>query len=286
MSDVSRSLDSGGRIAGGAGAGTLALVGAAAIAFFIAAAMLFENLSAGPVVQDQAAAPMLNEILRQQVGTRNDLTALRQAIVQQSRPGAPRPQPRTTEPPPPGRTAPPAGTGNAGNGNAGGGTPIGDEPPPDRRPEFRRALERIDGYLAVLQGGVQTLFAAATRGEGGRELRGRYEEMVATIAEARRFVREQTAAVTAEAGPLPGAEAELSLALVSEPEPPSPARLAWIKLYIVAGMFVVLGIVFVVAVFAIFLARRPAAVAFATDTVKTMLGFFIGVITAFMGAPG
>lgn len=59
--------------------------------------------------------------------------------------------------------------------------------------------------------------------------------------------------------------------------------IATAKLYIVGFVFMVLGITFVGAIVAVFTTANTAVLSFAIDTIKTLLGFFIGVGTTFMG---
>jgi hypothetical protein len=57
------------------------------------------------------------------------------------------------------------------------------------------------------------------------------------------------------------------------------------RLYVMMSVFVVLGATFIVSVIAIFKTSNPEVLKFAFDTVKTLMGFFIGVATAFLGLP-
>jgi hypothetical protein len=57
------------------------------------------------------------------------------------------------------------------------------------------------------------------------------------------------------------------------------------KLYIMIFVFVILGITFIAAVIAIFFTQNPEILKFSFDTIKTLMGFFIGVGTAFLGIP-
>jgi hypothetical protein len=254
------------------GPGTIALIAAGIIAFFFAGASMFDNLSrqqgaadtrisAPRPAPDPSSRYLLNDILGQQISTRRDLADLRRALAAQQ---AERP----------GQSIP------------------GSRPCPDtcERRDIGPALERIDRYLALIASDANVLMQAFfTEGQriAGDDIGSRWEHLIQTISEARDYVRTQRRAL---ASAEPAEQPSLFLTATPAPAPgdagPSAASLAWMKLYIIVGMFLVLGIVFIVAVAGIFVASNPAAVAFATDTVKTMLGFFIGVITAFMGAPG
>lgn len=57
------------------------------------------------------------------------------------------------------------------------------------------------------------------------------------------------------------------------------------RLYVMLSVFIVLGVTFIVSVVAIFRATNEDVLKFAFDTVKTLMGFFIGVATAFLGLP-
>jgi hypothetical protein len=57
------------------------------------------------------------------------------------------------------------------------------------------------------------------------------------------------------------------------------------RLYVMMSVFIVLGITFIVSVVAVFVATNSDVLKFAFDTVKTLMGFFIGVATAFLGLP-
>jgi hypothetical protein len=48
-------------------------------------------------------------------------------------------------------------------------------------------------------------------------------------------------------------------------------------------VFVTLGLTFIISIVSIFRSTYPEVLKFAFDTVKTLLGFFIGVATALMG---
>jgi hypothetical protein len=65
----------------------------------------------------------------------------------------------------------------------------------------------------------------------------------------------------------------------------APTLVPQTRFYIVLGMLGLLGLTFLIAVVAVFTTRNARKHAFATDTIKTLLGFFIGVVTAFMGTP-
>lgn len=58
-----------------------------------------------------------------------------------------------------------------------------------------------------------------------------------------------------------------------------------VKMYIVLIIYCILGLTFVASVIAVFRTANQTALNFAIDTIKTLLGFFIGVATAFMGLP-
>lgn len=268
MGDVERSAQAPGNIIGSTGAGTLSLILAGFIAFLVAGAMMFDSLADRqlPVIPisstaeipppDQQAAAKLDSILAQQAEARVSLVELRKLL-----------QSHATAPADVAAKVPAAATC----------------PPPPPRRDCRPVLERIDRYLGTIDRQAKGLLSGPSAGNFG----GNWELLMATIAEARGYAREQRRLLTAAAAPAEAEEMVVLAALAqSAPaiEPPA-AQLAWMKLYIVAGMFVVLGIVFIVAVVAIFTASKPATLSFATDIVKTMLGFFIGVITAFMGGP-
>ncbi len=51
------------------------------------------------------------------------------------------------------------------------------------------------------------------------------------------------------------------------------------------AVFFVLGVVFIASLIAIFVTTNPDVLKFAFDTIKTLMGFFIGVATAFLGIP-
>jgi hypothetical protein len=57
------------------------------------------------------------------------------------------------------------------------------------------------------------------------------------------------------------------------------------KLYIFLAIFIVLMITFLFSLYAIFTTPNQAVLSFALDTVKTLLGFFIGAATVFLGLP-
>jgi hypothetical protein len=56
-------------------------------------------------------------------------------------------------------------------------------------------------------------------------------------------------------------------------------------MYIFLRIFAVLLVTFLSAVVAIFTTNNQQVFSFALDTVKTLLGFFIGAATAFLGLP-
>jgi len=57
----------------------------------------------------------------------------------------------------------------------------------------------------------------------------------------------------------------------------------WARLWVMMAVFVVLGITFLGSVAAIFFVTNTEVLKFAFDTVKTLLGFFIGVATTLIG---
>jgi hypothetical protein len=57
------------------------------------------------------------------------------------------------------------------------------------------------------------------------------------------------------------------------------------KLYIMLFVFVILGLVFVGSIIVIFATKDQEVLKFAFDTIRTLMGFFIGVATAFLGLP-
>lgn len=87
----------------------------------------------------------------------------------------------------------------------------------------------------------------------------------------------------------------VSVALADQPPATQPAAIAPpsnprftqedARLYVMLSVFIVLGVTFIVSVIAIFKATNPDVLKFAFDTVKTLMGFFIGVATAFLGLP-
>lgn len=271
MGDVERSAQAPGNIIGNTGAGTLGLILAGFIAFLVAGAMLFDSFTDRQLSQirvpsaeyrppDRQSAAKLDSILAQQAEARGRLVELRKLL--ESHVAAPADAPARV---PAAATCP--------------------QLPPRR--DCRPVLERIDRYLGTIDRQATVLLSGSSGDNANSNFGSNWEMLMATIAETRRYVREQRRLLTAAAAPAETEETVVLASLVqSAPaEGPPAAELAWMKLYIVAGMFVILGIVFIAAVAAIFLTRNPATLAFATDTVKTMIGFFIGVITAFMGAP-
>ncbi|QND56599.1 hypothetical protein [Mesorhizobium huakuii] len=52
-----------------------------------------------------------------------------------------------------------------------------------------------------------------------------------------------------------------------------------------AGMIVVLAVVMVICLIAVFLTKDEKRFSFAVDTIKTLMGFFIGVISTLFGLP-
>jgi cytochrome c biogenesis protein CcdA len=57
------------------------------------------------------------------------------------------------------------------------------------------------------------------------------------------------------------------------------------RLYIMISVFIVLGITFAGAILAVFITTNREILKWAIDTIKTLMGFFIGVATAFVGIP-
>lgn len=55
------------------------------------------------------------------------------------------------------------------------------------------------------------------------------------------------------------------------------------KVLIMAGIFVVLGLVYIVGIFKLFFSRNNDQVDTASDLVKTLTGFFVGAATGFLG---
>jgi hypothetical protein len=285
MGDVERSAQVPENIIGSTGAGTLGLILTAFIAFLISGAMLFDNLTERQTVTvkapsrevrppDEQAAAKLDSILSQQVEARRNLSELRELLLKH----AAAPADPAVGVAPAVKVAPAVRV-----------APAATCPPLPARRDCRPALERIQRYLASIDQQAKTLHSATSPagGESRIDYGTNLERLQATIAEARGYARQQLRLLAAAAAPVEAEELVVLAALVERvPAAGPPAEgLAWMKFYIVAGMFVILGLVFIVAVIAIFTTSNPAALTFATDTVKTMLGFFIGVITAFMGGP-
>lgn len=57
------------------------------------------------------------------------------------------------------------------------------------------------------------------------------------------------------------------------------------KLFVFVAIFVVLLATFVLSIIAVFTTKNATVLSFSLDTVKTLLGFFIGAATAFLGLP-
>ena len=55
------------------------------------------------------------------------------------------------------------------------------------------------------------------------------------------------------------------------------------KLYIMAGIFVVLGLGYIVGIIKLLFSENPDHVDAASDLVKTLTGFFVGAATGFLG---
>jgi hypothetical protein len=186
-------------------------------------------------------------------------------------------------------------------------------------------LARVDGYLADIEKRTDELRGAAATGAQlpPERLLAQLTSIREIAGEAREYVRASSGEGGEDADPGKGASplrgkapapdatptlrpsgwnpaeaparlipASLNGAAAAPPVPPPLAEgvpglsLAQTKLYVVLSMLGVLGLTFVIAVIAVFTTRNARKHTFATDTIKTLLGFFIGVVTAFMGAPG
>jgi hypothetical protein len=84
----------------------------------------------------------------------------------------------------------------------------------------------------------------------------------------------------------------ISSAFAQQPSPPPPVPPSYLhmtqddaRLWVMLSVFFVLGLTFIVSILAIFRSSNPDVLKFAFDTVKTLMGFFIGVATAFLGLP-
>lgn len=55
------------------------------------------------------------------------------------------------------------------------------------------------------------------------------------------------------------------------------------KVLIMAGIFLVLGVVYLVGIFKLFFSGNPDHIDTASDLVKTLTGFFVGAATGFLG---
>ncbi len=76
----------------------------------------------------------------------------------------------------------------------------------------------------------------------------------------------------------------LSTAVPSQlPVQASAASMMTPKFLISSFVFFILGIVFLVAIRGVMTTKDPAVMSFCLDTIKTLLGFFIGVGTSYMG---
>jgi hypothetical protein len=71
-----------------------------------------------------------------------------------------------------------------------------------------------------------------------------------------------------------------SPAATPAPEPTLPSQA---KRWLLGGVLAVLAIVFILCVVAIFITKDTDVLRFAFDTVKTLMGFFIGVATTLIG---
>ena len=71
----------------------------------------------------------------------------------------------------------------------------------------------------------------------------------------------------------------------SAPTPPNRLTQDDAKLYVMIAVFILLAITFLTSIVAVFLTKEETILKFALDTVKTLLGFFVGVATAFLGLP-
>jgi len=178
-------------------------------------------------------------------------------------------------------------------------------------------LARLDSYLAEIEKNAEAAHSVALDGDTVKSaaVLPTLKAIRETAGEARKYILASEGVPGATGGPgrdaLPAGDAKPALTPSSwNPEEP-PARLipaslsanaavapvppveapgvisdARLKLYVVLGMLGILGVTFLIAVIAVFTTRNARKHAFATDTIKTLLGFFIGVVTAFMGAPG
>lgn len=264
---------------------TFALIGAALIAFLFAGAMLFDTYSTWnrpaaapppPAASVRLPAParfddrLLAEILEQQQLTRAELGEVSQAVA--GRADAARCPAPAAAPPAAAQCPTPAAPVDAAGAD--------------------RHLRQAQEQLGELRPIVEDYISA----EKNPQIRPRFDAISSSLAAARRAIRSGGGARRPAAAALPAASAPaepplllLTAATAAAPkEPrggPSADQLAWTKFYMMLGMFVILGIAFVGAVVAILITKDAATGAFARDTVKMLLGFFIGMVSAFMTAP-
>lgn len=282
------------------------LIVACFLALAFAAAALVGNFAAQQrqdlaIVSQQQTVTLSAQVLDGQRQAQSDLAEIKRAVV----PGARRPAATPAESPSP---TPPANVAPAPQADT------------DAAAQIAGRMNRAGALLSSMQEQFGSLQAAVNE----RAPLQRYPDLAARFATFSRLIIVTRATLTGSTAPAPApviGEQSLpddpqfagddwdqprarlipaNLVVPSSPAPsptisvsiptvaggPTAANLAWTKLYIVFGMFGALVLTFLIAVVAIFTSSNPAAIAFATDTIKTLLGFFIGVATAFMGAPG
>jgi len=291
-------------VAGRQSPATLGLVAAAFVSFLVAAAVIFDTYAQSQLLDDYVQAPASprqpSEIIH--------LPAPEGSPEQPSR--RPVERPKGDDAPP--RPAPPPGASDreiladivarqaeTQEGVAAIRRELAAQPPASGTATFEQVatIERHLGAVAGQTELLETLVVARVPDEARPEIAAGFRRLRASVTAAQR------AAAQAREG-RSGGGASAALALPSETVPPllaasvavqtgspaeraapSAAELAWFKIYVIFGIFAVLGIAFLIAVGAVFTTANPATLAFATDTVKTMLGFFIGVATGFLGGP-
>jgi hypothetical protein len=83
-------------------------------------------------------------------------------------------------------------------------------------------------------------------------------------------------------------EPEWKLGLITsayaQSPPPVPTLPSEAKRWLLGGVLGVLAIVFIISIVAIFMTKDAEVLRFAFDTVKTLMGFFIGVATTLIGS--
>ena len=275
--------------------GRIVLAMACFLAMAFAAAMLVGNYEyqqrlIDTVTSERSTVEIGTQILTQQQLTRADVAELKRALIRPKGPSAPLPGSVPTP-----QAAPPAQPDAAP-------APTTPQVPDDG------TLGRLDNYLSRLQEqvlGVQRAVDERVPLSRDSDLAGRFVALNQSVVNARRLLASargvQPQKLSAPTGldsccepPARFIRANANVAVQPVPAPttitipvvaggPTPANLAWTKLYIMFGIFGALALTFLVAVIAIFTSSNPAAISFATDTMKTLLGFFIGVATAFMG---